>query len=310
MSYSVQRTPKDIPILTTGVCILCAVIFLQMQSANTYSESLRWGLYPETAIYGGAFWALITSAFVHIEPLHLLFNLYWLWILGGAFERAFGALRWIAFVLVAAFVSSGLQLFSGSSGIGLSGVGYALFGFGWIARSRYAEFAQIIDKRTAQTFLGWGILCFIMTEAHQWNIANYAHLGGLLIGVTIGGMAALPKTRIPLAFATLALIGGSCVPLFWNPLSPEWVNWKAEKAFETKSYGQAIPYLERSADLDNSPENLEYAYYNLAEIYSVQGNAERYNHFLDLLGKVNPEKAKEVVGHHGTPEEVAARQKE
>jgi len=175
MSYSLRKSERDIPIVTTGVCIFCAVIFLQLQFAHTWEDRARWGYYPENAVYTGKYWVLVTSAFVHRNPLHLIFNLYWLWALGGAFERTFGALRWILFVFAAAFVSSGLQLLSGNMGIGFSGAGYAFFGFAWVTKGRYPEFARLMDKRTIQLFIGWGILCFAITESGVFNFGNYAH---------------------------------------------------------------------------------------------------------------------------------------
>jgi GlpG protein len=78
------------------------------QQAMGDAALARWGYVSEERIYEGAHWGLLTNAVVHIQPLHLIFNLYWLWILGGAFERTFGPVRMLLFVICSAVVSSGL----------------------------------------------------------------------------------------------------------------------------------------------------------------------------------------------------------
>jgi len=50
-------------------------------------------LLDSAEIRRGQIWRLATSAFPHINFLHLAFNVYWLWVFGTAVERAFGHLR-------------------------------------------------------------------------------------------------------------------------------------------------------------------------------------------------------------------------
>ena len=48
-------------------------------------------------------WRLVISALPHVDLLHLLFNLYWLWVFGATVEAAFGHLRAaVAFLFFAA----------------------------------------------------------------------------------------------------------------------------------------------------------------------------------------------------------------
>lgn len=50
------------------------------------------GLAP-TAIANGEYWRLVTSGFLHFGLIHLLFNMFALYILGGLLEPAIGRLR-------------------------------------------------------------------------------------------------------------------------------------------------------------------------------------------------------------------------
>ena len=41
----------------------------------------------------GQLWRLFTSALPHVNVLHLVFNLYWLWVFGSIVEDVYGGFR-------------------------------------------------------------------------------------------------------------------------------------------------------------------------------------------------------------------------
>src|SRR5262249_4966142 len=87
---------------------------------------------PAHEVWAGAWWTLVTSAFLHVAEPHLLFNVYWMWRLEAPAERLVGSWRWAAFFVASAAFASWVQLVAGDvTGIGLSGVGYAAFGLAW-----------------------------------------------------------------------------------------------------------------------------------------------------------------------------------
>jgi rhomboid protease GluP len=171
------------PILTWIVCAACVAIFFEVsQGKSQISDTLFY--LTSAGIRSGNYWGLITSVFTHVQLWHLFFNVYWLWILGGLLEPAIGRLNWIGFFLIAAIVSSGAQFaMSGSTGIGASGVVYAMFGFMWIGRERYPSFQRIVTKQNIRLFLGWLIFCIIATRMNIFRVGNTAHVAGLLFGV-------------------------------------------------------------------------------------------------------------------------------
>ena len=97
----------------------------------TDAQAMKFGLFSAHEIFQGRWIALITSAFVHLEIMHIFFNMYWLYFLGPVVEKEFGSVNFLAFIIGTAFVSSGWQMMGGTTGIGFSGVGYAMIGFGW-----------------------------------------------------------------------------------------------------------------------------------------------------------------------------------
>src|SRR4030095_7262999 len=117
------------------------------------------------------YWSLITSAFVHFEILHLAFNIYWLWHLGTLLEGRIGSLRWVVLFIASAIVSSGWELAAaGTTGIGMSGVVYAIFGFMWMTSEQYPEFKKILTPKTSLIFFVWLVLCFVLTYTGTWHI--------------------------------------------------------------------------------------------------------------------------------------------
>jgi len=116
--------------------------------------------------------------------LHILFNMYWLFALGGLIETKKGTWFFLVFILVAAISSNTIQtMWSGPNAGGMSGVGYALFGFVWM-KGKYQPYEQMgLDRNTVFLFMAWLVLC--MTGA-LGPIGNAAHVSGLLVGVVFG----------------------------------------------------------------------------------------------------------------------------
>src|SRR5207249_1033007 len=141
----------------------------------------RFGAMP-APLLRSQWWRLITAMFVHIGPVHLLFNMWALMLFGPAIEERYGRLRFLALYLVAGFVGSAVSL-AFSHGVGLSaGASGGVFGVlgAWIAffvRHRSARGAR--DQLRALFFLV-GINLFIGVSIG--HIDNYAHLGGLAGG--------------------------------------------------------------------------------------------------------------------------------
>src|SRR5688500_18062279 len=91
----VQAGPQAerVPWVTWLACAACLVIFVALSvqdDAASWESLARFGYLPANSIWEGDYWALVTSAFVHLALWHLVFNVYWLWVLGSHMERAIG----------------------------------------------------------------------------------------------------------------------------------------------------------------------------------------------------------------------------
>ncbi len=152
----------------------------------------------------GEWYRLVTSGFLHYGLIHLGFNMYALWILGGMLERAVGRLQFAVIYVVSllagalgALVASPDALTAGASGAiyGLMGAALAL------GRSRG------IAVRQSPVF-GVLILNLLITFAIP-GISIGGHLGGLAGGFLAGILLfELPGRIRPLATTTPPSGGG------------------------------------------------------------------------------------------------------
>jgi membrane associated rhomboid family serine protease len=143
-------------------------------------------LFETAMIRRGELWRLVTSIFPHAGILHLAFNIYWLWVFGTVVEEIFGHFRTVALILLLAVGSGAWEFALGIGGVGLSGVGYGLFGLLWMASRRDERFRDVIDARTVQLFVGWFFLCIFTTIMHIMPVGNIAHGTGALLGILVG----------------------------------------------------------------------------------------------------------------------------
>src|SRR3954468_4120621 len=147
---------------------------------------------PDVA--NGDWWRIITAGFLHYSFLHLLFNMYALYILGQLLEPAIGSLRFglIYFVAlicgsVGALVASPDALTAGASGAVFGLMGAAIL----VMRSR--------GVNVMESGLGiWLFLNLAITFTVS-NISIGGHIGGLIGGVISAFvLVELPeRARIP-----------------------------------------------------------------------------------------------------------------
>ena len=137
----------------------------------------------------GQIWRTITPIFIHYGVAHLIFNMLFLRSLGGLIEARKGTFRFGLLVVVSALASNFAEYFaeSQSSGLsvfgGMSGVGYALFGYLWTKGHLHPDEGLGVSQNTAVVMIAWFFLC--MTGS-LGPVANTAHGAGLVFGMIVG----------------------------------------------------------------------------------------------------------------------------
>ena len=191
----------------TAATILFAVVATVAWWAKVDCSALL----ADAHVARGQLHRLLTAALLHRDPIHLIFNLYWLWTLGPLIERHLGTWR-SALLFAALAAGSNAAEFTLLSGpVGLSGVVFGLFGFLCIGAP------DTITARTRHCFLAWFVLCIALTLTRLLPAANIAHATGFLVGGAIARSQTWPTrslARLAPTGVTLALL---CAAVFFRP---------------------------------------------------------------------------------------------
>jgi membrane associated rhomboid family serine protease len=131
-------------------------------------------------------WRLFLSIFPHVGLVHLVFNAYWLWVLGTVLEEVFGHVKTAALIVLFAVVPMAAEFALFEGGVGLSGVNYGLVGLLWMLSKRDRRFAEAMDQRTVNLMAAWFFICIALTVTKVQPVANVAHGVGALLGVLVG----------------------------------------------------------------------------------------------------------------------------
>ena len=148
----------------------------------------RFGMLNTAEIEAGQWWRLSTSTFLHLDVVHLAFNLLSLWSVTIYLEEAIGKSKTMALYLGLGLVASAVSYvwhsqtwpYFGSSA-GASGAVCGLIGvcLGFSLRRRN------VARHLKGHYIGWAIWIAILGLS-SWRIDNAGHLGGFVPGVALG----------------------------------------------------------------------------------------------------------------------------
>ncbi|HEX6873912.1 MAG TPA: rhomboid family intramembrane serine protease [Micromonosporaceae bacterium] len=149
-------------------------------------------------IADGEYYRLVTAMFLHFGLLHLLMNMWALWVLGRTLEGVLGPVRFLVLYLVAglgggvaAYLFSPAGLTAGASG--------AIFGL-------FAALFIVLKRLGRDTSSVVPILVLNIAISFVPGISLYGHFGGLLCGAIVAlAMAYAPRQRRNLIVAGTAV---------------------------------------------------------------------------------------------------------
>ncbi len=180
---------KKKPIVTYALIAINIILFMLMYIFGKGSEDsltlLKFGASYPDFIKLGEYYRLLTSGFLHIGILHLLFNMYSLYIIGTQLEGFFGKVKYLIIYLGSIIFGNLMSmLFFDGISAGASGAIFGLLGsllyFGYHYRVYLGTVvkSQIIPLILLNLFLG-----FVSS-----GINNAAHIGGLIGGILLSMM--------------------------------------------------------------------------------------------------------------------------
>jgi GlpG protein len=144
-------------------------------------------------------WRLVTPIFIHYGMSHLVFNMFWLFSLGGQIENRRGSRYMAVLILVLAIASNLGQALEASlsdpGGFafgGMSGVGYGIFGYLLVKVKFDNRDGYFLSQLTILLGLIWFVLCLARSFPEMENIlsvippiANSAHTVGFFTGMAL-----------------------------------------------------------------------------------------------------------------------------
>lgn len=198
--------------VTSSIIALSLLVFLLL---NTLGDAVLMGLtivpvwmadnsmvaagLGET-LASGQVWRLMTPAFLHFGLMHLIFNLMWVWYFGRQIELLQGSKTMLALLLVAGIGANLAQYATGTVLFGgMSGVVYALLGHVWLVSRKRPQSGFFVPHMLVVFMLGWMVFTMTSLAEHVGfgNVANEAHLGGLLVGLATGWYHCAKRPRTP-----------------------------------------------------------------------------------------------------------------
>ena len=187
------RRLKESPVVFLFIVINLIVFYIEWRRGAWYSPIVmrRLGALDYAEVVGdGEFWRLLTALFLHQGWLHLLFNLFALYILGPSLERVIGSIRF-AFAYLASGIGSTagvvaltlLRVVKPGELVGASGSVMGIVGAwaGFLVRHRHIPQAR---RRLLNIFLI--IVLEVVFDVLTPEVSTSAHLCGLVTGFIIG----------------------------------------------------------------------------------------------------------------------------
>jgi membrane associated rhomboid family serine protease len=150
------------------------------------------------AVAAGEYWRLWTVTLLHSpsDPLHLIFNMYALYLAGTIVERWYGSWRFLGFYLACAAAGSTSSFVFGGDvpSVGASGAIFGLFGV-LLAAGRLHHPVDRQSRGVVSQLMALIVINIVFGFASGGSIDNAAHLGGLAAGLWLGAL--IPPTGVP-----------------------------------------------------------------------------------------------------------------
>ncbi len=182
------------PIVTYIFITICIIMFILTRGSTDIETLLKYGANNAYLTKSGEYYRLLSSMFIHIGLLHLLFNMYALYIIGPQVESFYGKFKYFLIYILSGVSGSILSITFSSNTVsaGASGAIFGLMGallyFGFFYRNYLGSVikSQIVPIIILNLVIGFSTS----------GIDNAAHIGGLIGGIlTSLALGVTDKTR-------------------------------------------------------------------------------------------------------------------
>ncbi len=204
-----ENPTRTRPVLTVALIIINLAIFLALFFSGSLGDAVNeYGMRPEKVLRGEELHTLFTSMFLHGSFIHVIGNVWFLWIFGDNIEDICGRRRFLLLFFASGLIASlAHALFNSSSTvptIGASGAIAGVLGAYLVLYPRAKVYTILfpipfIVMVPALLFLGiWFVVqvmgVSITLVVKDVAVAYWAHVGGFVAGAALINL--LKKRRI------------------------------------------------------------------------------------------------------------------
>ena len=165
------------------------VIYILLELSGEKNFLFRsFGLVPNLVWQKFKIWQLFTYLFIHGDLLHILLNMFMLWVCGQDLENQWGKKDFFLFYFFcgigAGFITVLFNIHSITPIVGASGAIYGLLiAYGFTYPNRILLLYGLFPIKAKYVVLGFGFVAFIASfSTNQSNISHITHLSGMIIG--------------------------------------------------------------------------------------------------------------------------------
>ena len=175
------------PVITQIIIVACVALFIFSYGANKNEIISNFGLNPILVQYYGEYYRLITSMFLHVNIMHIVFNMLALWQVGLVLESRLGKFKFAVIYFLSGISGGLLSVYMNEPmafSVGASGAVFGLFGaYVAISRRLNADANGMLVMIAINLGLG-----FVVP-----NIDWHGHVGGLVAGFLLGNLVELRR---------------------------------------------------------------------------------------------------------------------
>jgi membrane associated rhomboid family serine protease len=170
---------------------------LDNYDSTVFEELSQW---PAGVALLGEWWRIVTAAFLHIGPVHLVLNMLALLVFGSELERGLGRVRFLGLYVVSLLGgAAAIQLF-GDPARPVAGASTAIYGL--LGGLGVLMLARRQDVRGLITLLAINVVISFLP-----GVSLLGHLGGLVAGAAAAGLLLLTRRNPRMQLVALACLG-------------------------------------------------------------------------------------------------------
>ena len=190
---------KVTPWATYALLILNILFFISysLGFVGEFYAYDNFSLHSDRVSNGDQLWTLLTHMYMHGGVMHLVGNMYFLYIIGDNLEEALGRSKFILYYTLCGFAAAAAQILADTSStipmVGASGAIAGLFGMYllWFRHASLTLMIVVYQKKVSPLvffaiWLAINIFGLYTASVNGGGVAYWAHIGGFIAGIVIG----------------------------------------------------------------------------------------------------------------------------